>query len=37
MTLAGWIFMGVFWGVVIALNLFCYFKILKHRHKHGQE
>ncbi len=37
MTTEGWVFMGLFWGVVIGLNLFCYVKIFKNRHKHGRE
>jgi glycerol uptake facilitator-like aquaporin len=37
MKFAGWIFISVFWGLVIILNAFCFGKILRNRHKHGQE
>lgn len=37
MNTGGWIFFGLFWGMVICLNIFCYTLILKHKHKHGRE
>ncbi len=35
MSVAGWIFMITFWGIILGLNAFCYAKILKHKDKHG--
>lgn len=29
MTIAGWIFISIFWGLVIGLNAFCYGKLFK--------
>lgn len=29
MTLSGWIFFSLFWGLIIGLNVFCYRLILK--------
>lgn len=29
MTVQGWIFFGVSWGVILGVLLFCYTKILK--------
>jgi hypothetical protein len=37
MTTQGWIFMVIFWGALIGLNIFCYKHIFEHRHKHGRE
>lgn len=37
MTPAGWIFLTFFWSTVIGINIFCFRKIMKYRHKHGQE
>lgn len=37
MTSAGWIFVSLFWGLVIALNIFCYVKLLKNKDHHGRE
>ncbi len=37
MSHSGWIFMGLFWGIIIVVNVFCYKRILEHRHKHGRE
>jgi hypothetical protein len=37
MTGAGWVFFSVFWGAIIVLNVYCYSKILRNKHKHGQE
>lgn len=29
MTLAGWIFLIASWGLILFLNLYCFFRVLK--------
>lgn len=36
MTLAGYVFMILFWGLVLGLNIFCYTKLLKKNGKSSQ-
>lgn len=33
MTTAGWIFFTLSWAALIALNFFCFGKVLRNRHK----
>lgn len=33
MTMGGWLLMGLFWGLTIGLNLYCYVKVMAARNK----
>ncbi len=31
MTLGSWIYMAIVWGLIIALNVFCFVRIFRHK------